>query len=168
MKNNIRIEVKWRRGRFVAFGKPARADMTAIESAIDYMENISRADFVLVPGVERRKAVNAMLFTREQVINALYKFAASGEVVHGCLAIDENQVKLSKVEFLTVIHTFGKPAAILPTGLQKVKDLQPDAGCPNAPYARAWEKVGAAAVNGKWVGALRGVQVDIIINPLDD
>ena len=166
--SNIRIEVKWRRGRFVAYGKATNPEMTAVDSALDYIQRMSLADYILVPAVERRKAVNAALFSRAQVLNALERFKASGETSFGCLAIDENQVKLNKVEFLTIVHTFGKPVAVIPTGLQKVADLRPDAGCPNAPYARAWEKVGAQAVNGKWVGALRGVQVDIIINEADD
>lgn len=163
-----RFEVKLRGGRFVPFGKELDPHWTPVEGARYYLTDLSKADFILVPGVIRRRSVEVCAFTKEQVLQALDELDASGGLSFGVLSIVQGQVKLMGVELLDVIHTFGAPAFRVPSGLVKMKDLTPDHGCPNAPYARAWEKVCSKAIGGHWVGALKGVQVDIIVNEADD
>lgn len=161
----IRIEVKYKGGRFVPFGK-GLPNVLPVEGARHYVTDISKADYILVPGVIRRRSVEVCAFTKAQVLEALDKL--EGNASFGVLSIVEGQVKVTGVELLQVIHTFGKPAFRVESGLAKMADLKPDEDCKNAPYARAWEKVCAHAVGGKWVGALKGVQVDIIVNEADD
>ena len=163
-----RFEVKFRGGRFVPFGKEVPATLTAVEGARFYIENVSKADYVMVPAVIRRASVDVLAFSKAQVLDALDALDACGGLSCGVLSIVQGQVKLTGVEYLDVIHTFGKPAFRAKSGYVKMKDIKPDASCANAPYARAWEKICAKAVNGTWVGALRGVQVDVIVNDNDD
>jgi hypothetical protein len=162
---SIRIEVKYKGGRFVPFGKDL-PNVLPVDGARYYVTNVSKADYILVPGVIRRRSVEVCAFTKEQVLEALDRL--EGNASFGVLSIVQGQVKLMGVELMDVIHTFGPPAFRVQSGLAKVADLKPDESCRNAPYARAWEKVCAKAVGGKWVGALKGVQVDIIINEADD
>lgn len=169
---NIRGEVKFRGGRFVPYGKDLPSDLTPIEGARYYIEHISRADYVympwIVPGTKGHAGsgrVYVAKYTKQQVLNALDKLA-KGEA--RALRIVEGQVKLMGISRSYMLPTFGEPTVKWATSYTKAEDIEPDPNCENAPYARAWEKICATACGGQWVGALKGVQVDIIINPLDD
>lgn len=172
MNNNIRIEVKGLKGRFVPFGK-TMPNMLPIDGARYYLTEISRADFVALPAIRkggRGMAANTgrvfvYMYPKAAVMAALDKLDAGAPTA---LRVVEGQVKLVNIALDKIRQTFGAPIAAYATDLHKWNDIQPDAGCPNAPKARAWEKICARACEGQWVGALRGVQVDIIINPLDD
>lgn len=169
---NVRIEVKGLKGRFVPFGK-SMPNMLPIDGARYYLNEISRADFVAVPAIRkggRGMAANngrvfVYMYTKAAILHALDALE-NGNV--NALRVIEGQVKLNNISLDKIRQTFGAPVATYATDLHKWDDIEPDAGCPNAPKARAWEKICAAACAGQWVGALRGVQVDIIINPLDD
>lgn len=169
---NIRIEVKGLKGRFVPFGK-TMPNMLPIDGARYYLNEISRADFVALPAIRkggRGMAANngqvfVYMYTKNAVLSALDKLEAGTPTA---LRIVEGQVKLVNIALDKIRQTFGAPVTTYATNLHKWDDIEPDASCTNAPKARAWEKICADACDGKWVGALRGVQVDIIINPLDD
>lgn len=177
----MKIEVKWIGGRLMPFAKDVPFGLTPIEAAKWYINEVSKADYFafgyVEVGARRLKkpgSVSVALYPRQRVLNALERMEREGSNSFGVLSIIEGQVKVTGLEAGRVKPTFGNPdapsvgAKLFPTNLTKKSDLKPDAGCPNAPYARAWEKVVAKAVKGQWVGGLKNVQVDVIVNDLDD
>lgn len=173
---NIRIEVKGKGGRFVPFAKDVPSNLTVFDAARWYLTEVSRADYVAIALVKRGNsrmdmhngALFVALYSKARILRAIDRMDAAQVNTFGVLKVTDNQLKVMGIEAGKVMQTFGTPDQLYQTDLTKWADIQPDAGCPNAPYARAWEKIVAAALNGQWVGALRGVQVDVIVNPNDD
>ena len=168
----LRVEVKWFKGRFLPYGK-TNPNATAFDNALAYVGDPRHADFYALPcimrgGKGRPGRLYMALYRRETVLNAILKYKASGQCEFGALGVHNGGVALLRAEELIIRQTFGQPELLLETGLTKRADLKPDASCPNAPFARAWEKVCARLMNAKWVGALRNVQIDLIINLNDD
>ena len=182
----MRVEVKWRGGRLAPFAKDVPPNLTPCQSARWYVCEVSRADFIAIGYVEegpRRlgKArtpeqmgkVWALLIPKARVLWAIDRLEKSENGQWGCLKVVGGQVKVTGVDAGRVKTAFGDPKVngcqmhLIPD-LHKCADLQPDPGCKLAPYARAWEKVVATATGGKWVGALKGAQVDVIVNDNDD
>lgn len=176
MKENIRIEVKGKGGRFVPFFKDVPAGLNVYDAARWYLNKVSRADYVAIAFIKRGNSrmnmhngsVSVALYAKERILHAIDRMDAAQANTFGVLKVTSNQLKVMGTEAGKVMQTFGTPDQLYPTDLTKWDDIQPDAGCPNAPYARAWEKIVAKALDGIWVGALRGVQVDVIVNPNDD
>lgn len=176
MKDNIRIEVKGKGGRFVPFAKEVPTDLTVYDAARWYLNEVSRADFIAIAYIKRGNsrmnmhngAVSVALYSKERILRAIDRMETAQASTFGVLKVVGNQLKVMGTEAGKVMQTFGSPDQLYATDLTKWDDIQPDAGCPNAPYARAWEKIVARALDGIWTGALRGVQVDVIINPNDD
>lgn len=174
--SNIRIEVKGKGGRFVPFAKNVPVGLNAYEAARWYLNEVSRADYIAIAFIKRGNsrmnmhngAVSVALYSKARILRAIDKMEAAQVNAFGVLKIVDNQMKVMGTEAGKVMQTFGTPDQLYATDLTKWNDIQPDASCSNAPYARAWEKIVAKALNGQWVGALRGVQVDVIINPNDD
>ena len=172
---NVRIEVKGKGGRFVPFGKDVPEKLDAFQAAKWYIDEVSKADYIAIPLVKRGNSrmnlhngsLFVALYTKAQVLRASDAME-SGKAAHSALKVVCNQVKVMNVEAMRVLSTFGSPVQMYETDLTKWEDIQPDAGCANAPYAREWEKIVAHALDGIWVGALKGVQVDVIVNPVDD
>ena len=170
--SNIRIEVKGKGGRFVPFAKEVPTDLTVYDAARWYLNEVSRADYVAIAFIKRGNSrmnmhngsVSVALYSKARILRAVDKMVNT----YGVLKVVCNQLKVMGTEAGKVMQTFGTPDQLYSTDLTKWDDIQPDAGCPNAPYASAWEKIVAKALSGQWVGALRGVQVDVIINPNDD
>jgi hypothetical protein len=173
---NVRIEVKGKGGRLVPFAKEVPTNLTVYDAARWYLNEVSRADFVAIAFIKRGNSrmnmgngsVSVALYSKERVLRAIDRMEAAQANTFGVLKVVGNQLKVMGTEAGRVMQTFGAPDQLYSTDLTKWDDIKPDPGCPNAPYARAWEKVVAKATAGKWVGALRGVQVDVIINPNDD
>lgn len=171
-----RIEVKGKGGRFVPFAKDVPTSLTVYDAARWYLNEVSKADYVAIGYVKRGNSRMNMhngqlavaLYAKERVLRAIDRMDAAQVSTFGVLKIVGNQLKVMGVEAGKVMQTFGTPDQLIPTDLTKWDDIQPDAGCSNAPYARAWEKIVAKAMGGIWTGALRGVQVDVIVNPNDD
>lgn len=175
--NNIRIEVKLggsrHMGRFLPYGN---VDVTKSvgDLAMEYVLDEKHAELYCFSAVKRGMGrsgqggqVLAILFTREQVADAITRFNAGNDVP--ALRVHNGGVALAKVQYIKLRQSFGTPVAEYPIeGLTKLEDIPPDTGCPNAPYARAWEKICAKALNAKWTGALRNVQFDLMINEVDD
>lgn len=176
MKENVRVEVKGKGGRLVPFAKDVPAGLTAYAAGRWYLNEVSRADYVAIAFIKRGNsrmnmrngAVHVALYNKERILHAIDKMEAMQVNSFGVLKIVGNQLKVMGVEAGKVMQTFGTPNQLYATELTKWDDIVPDMGCQNAPYARAWEKIVAKALNGVWVGALRGVQVDVIVNPNDD
>lgn len=176
MKENIRIEVKGKGGRFVPFAKDVPAGLNVYDAARWYLSEVSRADYVAIAFIKRGNsrmnmhngALSVALYAKERILRAIDRMEAAQVNTFGVLKVTGNQVKVMGTEAGKVMQTFGTPDQLYATDLTKWDDIQPDANCANAPYARAWEKIVAKALDGVWVGALRGVQVDVIVNPNDD
>lgn len=176
MKENIRIEVKGKGGRFVPFAKDVPAGLNVYDAARWYLSEVSRADYVAIAFIKRGNsrmnmhngALSVALYAKERILRAIDRMEAAQVNTFGVLKVTGNQVKVMGTEAGKVMQTFGTPDQLYATDLTKWDDIQPDASCANAPYARAWEKIVAKALDGVWVGALRGVQVDVIVNPNDD
>lgn len=176
MKENIRIEVKGKGGRFVPFAKDVPAGLNVYDAARWYLSEVSRADYIAIAFIKRGNsrmnmhngALSVALYAKERILRAIDRMEAAQVNTFGVLKVTGNQVKVMGIEAGKVMQTFGTPDQLYATDLTKWDDIQPDASCANAPYARAWEKIVAKALDGVWVGALRGVQVDVIVNPNDD
>lgn len=177
--SNIRIEVKLggarHFGRFLPYGN-VDPNKTLGEIAIEYLTDPKHADFIALSGVKlgsrgrgagkRAGQVVVMVYSREQVLNAVKRFLSGVAVPSLC--VHNGGVAMGKVEYSKVRQSFGIPVAEYATDLCKLDDIQPDTGCPNAPYARAWEKICAKAIGGRWVGGLNNLQIDIVVNINDD
>ena len=175
----MRIEVKLggakHFGRLLPYGD-IDPRLTVGEIAIEYITNPSHADYYALSAVrlgsrgrgagKRPGDLLVVVYSREQVLAAVQAFLATG--TSPSLCVHNGGIAIGRIEYTKMRQTFGTPVAEYSTGLQKTDDIQPDTGCPNAPYARAWEKICAKALGGRWVGGLRNVQVDIIINENDD
>lgn len=169
----LRVEVKWFKGRFLPYGKPTDPHATAFDNAIAYVNDAKHADYYAFPcimrgGKGRPGKLYMALYTRAAVLNAIHNFKASNQCDYGALSLHNGGVALMRAEELTMRQTFGKPELLLDTGMSKRADLKPDPNCPNAPYARAWEKRCSVLMGLKWVGALRNVQIDLMVNLSDD
>lgn len=173
MKIEVKLGGARHFGRFLPYGN-VDPNKTLGEIAIEYISNPAHADFFALSGVKlgsrgrgagkRPGEVLVMVYSREQVLTAVKRFLAGESVPSLC--VHNGGVALGKVEYTKMRQSFGTPVAEYGTDLNKLDDIQPDTG--NAPYARAWEKICAEALGGRWVGGLRNVQVDIIINENDD
>lgn len=169
----LRVEVKWFKGRFLPYGKPIDPNATAFDNAIAYVNDPRHADFYAFPcitrgGKSRPGKVHLALYKREVVLDAITAFQKSGACDYGALGLHNGGVALLRAEELTIRQTFGQPELLIYTGMNKRDDLKPDASCTVAPFARAWEKVCAALLGAKWIGGLRNVQIDLIVNLNDD
>lgn len=167
----MRYEVKYLKGRFVAYGKHD-VNKTPIEAAFDYITDERHAERYCVAAIQRggrgrAGSVRVMVYERDAVLNAVQRFAVDPSSVPA-LAVHNGAVAVVRCEYVAIRRTFGAPLDELPTTLTRREDLQPDPTCANAPYARAWEKVCAAAAGGKWCGALRNVQIDFTVNDADE
>lgn len=167
----MRYEVKYIKGRFVAYGKHD-VNKTPIDAAFDYINDERHAERYCVAAIQRGGkgrpgAVRVMVYERAAIRAAVERFAANPSNVPA-LAIHNGAVAVMRCEYAAIRRTFGTPLEELSTTLTRREDLKPDASCANAPYARAWEKVCAAAAGGKWCGALRNVQIDFTVNEADD
>lgn len=169
----MRYEVKFLKGRFLPYGN-VQPDLTVLELALDYVQNPNHAERYAIAAIKRGArgghagSVKVAVYDREAVLAALVKFGANGRKAAPALGVHNGGVAILRCEYAAIRQTFGVPIAEYDTDLTKREDLAPDMGCPNAPYARAWEKVCARAVKGKWVGGLRNVQIDIVVNDADD
>lgn len=175
----IRIEVKLggsrHMGRFLPYGN-VDVNKSIGEIAMDYINDPEHAELYCFSAVKRGMGgksagvggcVSAVVFTREQVAAAVARFNAGNDVP--ALKVHNGGVALGRVQYIKLRQSFGAPVAEYPIeGLAKLEDIKPDVSCPNAPYARAWEKICARALDGKWTGGLRNVQFDIVINDADD
>lgn len=172
----MKIEVKLggsHFGRFLPYGN-VNPNKTIGEIAIEYISNPAHADYFALSGVKlgsrgrgagkRPGEVLVMVYSRAQVLDAVTRFLDGGSAPSLC--VHNGGVALGRVEYTKMRQTFGIPTCEYHTNLTKLDDIQPDTG--NAPYARAWEKICARHTGGRWVGSLRNVQVDIIINENDD
>ena len=167
----MRYEVKYLKGRFVAYGKH-EVDKTPIDAAIEYITSERHAERYCFAAIQRggrgrAGSVRVLVYSREAVLSAVQRFAVKPADVPA-LAIHNGGVALMRCEYAAMRRTFGAPIDELPTSLTRREDLKPDMGCVNAPYARAWEKVCAEAAGGKWCGALRNVQIDFTVNEYDE
>lgn len=177
--SNIRIEVKLggarHMGRFLPYGN-VDTNKSIGDIAMDYVMDSKHAEYYCFSAVKRGMGgksagvggvVSAVVFTREQVAAAIARFNAGNDVP--ALKVHNGGVALARVQYIKLRQSFGVPVAEYAIdGLAKLDDIVPDASCPNAPYARAWEKLCAKAVNGKWTGGFRNVQFDIVVNEADD
>lgn len=169
----LRVEVKWFKGRFLPYGKPVNPNATAFENALAYVSDPQHADFYALPlitkgGKSRPGRVYLALYQRQAVLDAITAFEKSGQCDYGALGLHNGGVALLRAEELTVRNTFGKPELLIYTGMSKRADLKPDTACTVAPFARAWEKVCAFLMGAKWVGGLKNVQIDLVVNLNDD
>ena len=167
----MRYEVKYIKGRFVSYGR-YDTDKTPIDAAIDYIADERHAERYCVAAIQRGGkgrpgAVRIMVYERTAVLAAVQRFAQNPMSVPA-LGVHNGAVAVLRCEYAAIRRTFGAPVDELPTELTRREDLRPDYGCPNAPYARAWEKVCAAAAGGHWCGALHNVQIDFTVNDADD
>ena len=168
----MRYEVKFIKGRFLPYGN-VQPDMTVLELALDYIQNPNHAERYCVAAIQRGGkgrpgAVKVLVYDRAAVLAAVLKFGANGRKFAPALGVHNGGIAVLRCEYAAIRQTFGLPIAEYGTGLNKREDLEPDMGCPNAPYARAWEKVCAKVMNGQWCGALRNVQIDFVVNDADD
>ena len=177
--SNIRIEVKLggarHMGRFLPYGN-VDTNKSIGDIAMDYVNDPKHAELYCFSAVKRGMGgksagiggiVSAVVFTREQVATAIARFNAGNDVP--ALKVHNGGVALARVQYIKLRQSFGVPVAEYTIGgLAKLDDITPDASCSNAPYARAWEKICANAMNGKWTGGLRNVQFDIVVNEADD
>lgn len=174
----MRIEVKLggrHYGRFLPYGN-VDPNKSIGEIAIQYITDPTHAELFALSAVKlgsrgrgsgkRAGEVVVMLYSREQVLDAVKRFLSGVAVPSLC--VHNGGVAMGRIEYSKVRQSFGIPTAEYTTDLCKLDDIQPDAGCPNAPYARAWEKICAKALGAKWVGGLRNVQFDLLVNDADE
>lgn len=167
-----KYEVKWLKGRFLPYGD-VNPDLTVLELALDYIQNPAHAERYAFAAIQRGGKgrpghVNVAIYDRATVLAAVKNFGTHGKAAAPALGVHNGGVAVMRCEYTVIRQTFGTPIEEYATELSKKDDLQPDAGCRNAPYARAWEKVCAKAANGRWCGGLRNVQIDFTVNDADD
>lgn len=167
----MKYEVKYLFGGFCAYGKDDTTK-TPIEAALAYVDNPAHAERYCVAAIQRggrgrAGRVFVMVYEREAIRAALERYAA-GVRVPALGVRAAGGVGVKRCEYAAIRQTFGAPLSEIATEYTKREDIKPDAGCANAPYARAWEKICAKALNGRWVGGLRNVQIDIVVNEEDD
>lgn len=158
-------------GRFLPYGN-IDPHKTMLENALDYVANPNHAERFALSAVKRggkgrAGQVVVMIYDKDAVYNALVKYGQNVKNAPA-LAIHNGGVALKRIEYMTMRQTFGAPIAVYETDLTKVDDIEPDAGCVNAPYARAWEKICAKVVGGRWCGGLLNVQIDFVVNDNDE
>lgn len=166
----MKYEVKYLFGGFCKFGKDAHK--TPIDAALDYVQDAAHAERYCLAAIQRggrgrAGRVLVMVYDRAAILAALEKYGA-GRPAPALGVRHAGGVGVKRAEYAAIRQTFGAPLFEVPTEYTKREDIKPDAGCANAPYARAWEKICAAALGGKWVGGLRNVQIDFIVNEDDD
>ena len=150
-------EVKGYRGRFLPYGKDATG--TALENAIAYVSDTKHASWYAFFATRNRMQAVLFIVSREQVLNGLAKYASG---VKTCLDIHNGGIALERTQYIGMRQTFGAPVAEIELEVKSWKDIPKDARCVNAPKARAFEKLVAQAVNGKWVGGLNNLQYDVM------
>ena len=157
-------------GVFAPYGQSDIANLTGKDLAIAYVENPAHADGYLLSAYARGSRgiggqVYALLYTRETVLKAIERFPEGTP----SLVAHRGTIALGTCDMMSMAKTFGPAMESFPIkGLRALKYIVPDHSCKNAPYARAWEKHCAEAIDGIWVGGDQGCQYDIIVNSCDE
>lgn len=167
----MKYEVKYLFGGFCSYGKNDM-DKTPIDAALEYVDNAAHAERYCVAAIQRggrgrAGRVFVMVYERNAIRAALERYAA-GVRVPALGVRHAGGIGVKRCEYAAIRQSFGAPLAEIATEYTKREDIKPDAGCVNAPYARAWEKICAKALGGRWVGGLHNVQIDIVVNEDDD
>lgn len=147
----------------------------AVMTALEYLNNPSHGDWYYFPctiaysagvhGAKRRLMIAKV--DRHSVIDAI----KTGKAIDsGWLKISDNVLKVRKLSETALRKALGDRFVKIPLreSFSTYSDLPYDPTPCAGPRARTFEKVVCKAINAKWTGALRNVQIDGVEKFIDD
>ena len=154
--------------------------LAAIETAINYIQHESHAEWYLLPitqqvGAGAHGAVHTLCIAKIHKTDLLDVVQTGKGLDTKFFRVADNVLKVNKLSMTAFTKTFGNRFTIIPlatsdrnAGYRTYGDLPEDPSNCAGKRARTFEKVACRAVNARWCGSLNRVQIDGYIKFFDE